>query len=78
MEAAPTAWDDAPAWDAQVDDNNVPGLNRPATTPPERHMALTHAVVNVWTTADIGTIRRIESEGRSLWVMWERTTVLPG
>ena len=78
MDAPAAALDAAPPWDREVDDSNVPGLNRPATNAFERHLALDHAVATIWITEDIGMIRRVESGGRFLWVMWRRTTLPPG
>ena len=74
---APSSAPGAVPWDREFDDNNVPGLNRPAGNGFERHLALEHAIGNVWTTEDISAIRRVESGGRFLWVMWRRATLPP-
>jgi hypothetical protein len=80
VRGATRALDSAPdtvPWDREFDDNNVPGLNRPASNGYERHLALEHAIGNVWATEDISAIRRIESGGRFLWVMWRRSSRPP-
>jgi hypothetical protein len=76
LDAPASSISDVP-WDREFDDNNVPGLNRPALNGFERHLALEHAIGNVWTTEDISAVRRVESGGRFLWVMWRRATVPP-
>jgi hypothetical protein len=75
--AAPAPAVDGIPWDLQFDDNDVPGLNGPATTGFQRHTALQHVVTNVWTNEDISLVQRVESGGRFLWVMWRRNSMPP-
>src|SRR5689334_21266320 len=67
--AAPPNGVNAENWDASVSDTTVLG-GRCAANAAERHVVLDHAVSNVWAAEDIGTIRRVESNGRCMWVMW--------
>jgi hypothetical protein len=62
-------------WDTLVADSAVFG--RCAANAAERHVVLDHAISNVWAAEDIGTIRRVESNGRCMWVMWRRTSAPP-
>ena len=62
-------------WDDSVSDTTVPGLGRCAANARERITALRHAVLNVWTTEDIGLIQRVDSQ--CLWVMWRRNNLPP-
>ena len=60
----------------QILDLNVPGLNRNAVNPRERHMALDH-VTSFWAAEDITALRRVESTGSFKWVMWRRSSLPP-
>ncbi len=64
-----------PPWDNEVSD--TASLGHPAQTPEERREALDHALNGPWAAEDISAIRRVESEGRYLWVLWRYSTVSP-
>ncbi|MBL9174745.1 MAG: hypothetical protein JNL10_14505 [Verrucomicrobiales bacterium] len=60
------------APDDQLLDVNVPGLGHNAANAMERHLALEHAVSNVWAVEDISVLRRMEDAESGKWVMWRR------
>jgi hypothetical protein len=65
-----------PPWDGEVSD--TASLPQCAQTAQDRRAALDHALNGPWAAEDISMIRRVESEGRCLWVMWRLSTLPPG
>jgi hypothetical protein len=66
-----------PPWDREISDTASP-LNGCAEAAQDRRTALDHALNGSWAAEDISMIRRVESEGRCLWVMWRYPTLPPG